>query len=32
MDENAKNKWIETKADAVLDFTERNPFGDPGGN
>ena len=32
MDENAKNKWIETKADAVLDFTERNPFGDPGGD
>ena len=32
IDENAKNKWIETKADAVLDFTERNPFGDPGGN
>ena len=30
-DPDADNKAFETEADAILDFTEINPFGEPGG-
>ena len=29
IDEEAKNEFIETEADLILDFTEKNPFGEP---
>ena len=29
IDAEAKNEFIETEADLILDFTEKNPFGEP---
>ena len=29
IDETAKNEFIELEADKILDFTEKNPFGEP---
>ena len=29
IDAHAKNEFIETEADKILDFTEKNPFGEP---
>ena len=29
IDTEAKNEFIETEADLILDFTEKNPFGEP---
>jgi len=29
IDAEAKNEFIETEADKILDFTEKNPFGEP---
>jgi hypothetical protein len=29
IDAEAKNEFIETQADLILDFTEKNPFGEP---
>ena len=29
IDPEAKNEFIETEADLILDFTEKNPFGEP---
>jgi hypothetical protein len=29
IDAEAKNEFIESEADKILDFTEKNPFGEP---